>query len=460
MTPLVKFWSALLGFFLVVSVNFLQNAADLLRRLAGDDTHAALMDALYAVIALVVFSVAVWLLSGLWWRAYGYKLDGQELSLRNGVIAKNLRTARYSRIQAVDVVEDFWPRLLGLAAVRVETAGGRNSALAIEFLGKKDALALRDEIMGIVHGTDPHPPEGHSDQPLRPADLGWVPEDSLEPVGAGSIVVPEIPIMRSFGAALLSVGTWIAVAFAVFAGNIGVGLAALIPLAIGLASFSLRVLNASWRYRAVRRGRVLTIEYGLLDRRSQNIAMDRIHGIKIHQPLLWRLVGWCQLQVSVAGYGHSKDGSSTKILPVGTLDQAHELLVQLGPLSAAEVQAHARVGVVDASGMRPPARVRWCDPLAQRRESATLIGMRAFITHQGFFVPSVCVIAPRHIQELTLHSGPVDRALGVCSLTCDLVGGPVKMTANHLQTADAEELLAQLRARKLPPPDKINAPIQ
>ncbi|PRQ11377.1 hypothetical protein C1Y63_06640 [Corynebacterium sp. 13CS0277] len=521
LSPIVRFWTVIVSLLLVAVVNFQSMVLGSIRRVnsaIGGDGAAVVREILIGCGGVAVITAVVWVLSSVWWRAYGYRLDGEELAVRHGVVGTHLRTARYSRIQAVDVVEDFWPRMMGLAAVRVETAGGRDSAVKVEYLRRADAVALRDEIMGIVHGVQQaggvtQAPVGASPAPAVPDASGspavsaapavptasavpavpgagmaggagapavWGSDDALVvPGGAGEVLVPEVPLVRSLGAAVLHLGVLLSAAVTVAVHRFGAEATTLLPFVLGIVTFFGGVLNGSWRYQAVRHGRVLTVSYGLFDRRSQNIALDRIHGVELLQPVLWRPFGWCLVQVSVAGYGHDRDGGSTKILPVGSLAQGRELLLVLSPLveedaplvewapaiPAVTPLADAATSLTDPAAADPtvsrwpglrrwvsPPVARWWSPLDARVRAVMLLPGRAVLLRRGFFSRRVSVVAPAHIQELTWEAGPVDRMLGLASVRFDLVGGPVRMSAFNLSVADAGELLAMLRARTLPPP--------
>ena len=135
LTPLLHFWSlilAILAVFLVqVNVELL---GDIYTFFTDGHLGQALRGTAIALGGFVVVCLVIWLASGIWWRRLGFKLDDEEISLRRGVLSKSLRSARYDRTQAVDVVEDLIARIFGLASVRVETAGGTSSVIEIAYL--------------------------------------------------------------------------------------------------------------------------------------------------------------------------------------------------------------------------------------------------------------------------------------------------------------------------------------
>ncbi|MCK6083399.1 PH domain-containing protein [Corynebacterium kefirresidentii] len=423
LTPLLRLWSVILALIAAFALNVNMEALrDIFAFITGEHRGEALRDTALALAGFIAVCAVVWLASGLWWRRMGYQLGAEELSLRRGLLSVQLRTARYDRTQAVDVVEPVIARLFRLAAVRVETAGGQSSVIEIAYLKKSDAEALRDDILARVHGA----PTSQTEAPA---------EESAEEPAEEPALVPEIPIARSLIAAALRTSTLFLVGFLILVVVTRLPLSAALPILVGALPNAWNVLDSSWRYTARTDGEVLNITYGLADRRRQSIRLDRIHAVQITQPFLWRPLGWYEVRVSVAGYGASASGKasgSTRILPVGTLAQARQFL----PADAAPTYAS-------------PTRAKWVSPLDYRQQTVALTGGYV-IVRNGRLNRRVKAIHTSHIQELTYRRGPISQALGLATVGLDLVQGPVRMDARNLTLADATALLTQLRSRQLP----------
>lgn len=433
LTPLLRLWSVILALIAAFALNVNMAALrDIFAFITGEHRGEALRDTALALAGFIAVCAVVWLVSGLWWRRMGYQLGGDELSLRRGLFSTQLRTARYDRTQAVDVVEPVIARLFRLAAVRVETAGGQSSVIEIAYLKKADAEALREDILARVHGA-PTPAATDTDIDATAADAtsAHTPAAPAEEPA----LVPEIPIARSLMAAALRTSTLFLVGFLILVVVTRLPLSTALPILVGLIPNVWNVLDSSWRYTARTDGEVLNITYGLADRRRQSIRLDRIHAVQITQPFLWRPLGWYEVRVSVAGYGASASGKasgSTRILPVGTLAQARQFL----PADAAPTYAS-------------PARAKWVSPLDYRQQTVALTGDYV-IVRNGRLNRRVKAIHTSHIQELTYRRGPISQALGLATVGLDLVQGPVRMDARNLTLADATALLTQLRSRQLP----------
>ncbi|MDV2421948.1 PH domain-containing protein [Corynebacterium tuberculostearicum] len=432
LTPLLRLWSVILALIAAFALNInLEALRDIFAFITGEHRGEALRDTALALAAFVAVCAVVWLASGLWWRRMGYQLGADELSLRRGLFSTQLRTARYDRTQAVDVVEPVIARLFRLAAVRVETAGGQSSVIEIAYLKKADAEALREDILARVHGAPT--PAADTDFDATAAD--GVSAQSPAPPAEEPALVPEIPIARSLMAAALRTSTLFLVGFLIVVVVTRLPLSTALPILVGAIPNVWNVLDSSWRYTARTDGEVLNITYGLADRRRQSIRLDRIHAVQITQPFLWRPLGWYEVRVSVAGYGASASGKasgSTRILPVGSLAQARQFL----PADAAPTYAS-------------PARAKWVSPLDYRQQTVALTGDYV-IVRNGRLNRRVKAIHTSHIQELTYRRGPISQALGLATVDLDLVQGPVRMAARNLTLADATALLARLRSRQLP----------
>lgn len=425
LTPLLRFWTGILALLAVVVVNLNASAAGTIASfLRGDGSFLPI---LYGVGAFLAACVAVWLGSYFWWRATGFELGEEELSLQRGVLQKQLRSARYDRIQAVDVVESIIARLFRVAAVRVETAGGKDSVIEIAYLNKRQAERLRAELIHRAGGAAPEPEQ-------EDADL-------------------TVPLHRALAGAGLRLGSIIGVAAIVILAISPLPTATALAAVVGILPGLWRQIDSSWRFTATfdQSRHVLNLSYGLADRRRQTIPLTRIHGAQAVQPPLWRPLGWWQVTVTVAGYGPADSGDSgtSRILPVGTREQAVAVLALVSELSPAEIEEHAAPEGHRDPDFTSPRRAWVVSPVDLNRQSVTLHG-DTVICHTGRFGRSVAMIATSHIQELTLRHGPLQQLLHLCTVRFDLVNGPVRMGGHDLDVEDGARLLDLLRGRRLP----------
>ena len=461
LTPLLRFWSVILA---VLTVFILQLNMEILGDIYAFFSEGHLGEAMrgtaIAFGIFIVVCVVIWLVSGLWWRRLGFKLDDEEISIRRGVLSKSLRSARYDRTQAVDVVENLIARIFGLASVRVETAGGTSSVIEVAYLKKAEAEDLRLEVLAHVHGVV----DGRAEPDEAVAAMANTANSNTSNTAALSIgdgkehpdIVPEIPIRRSLAAAGLRFTTILTVAFVVVIIVTPVPLGTVIPILVGIIPGIWGLLDSSWRFNAQvnEEENTLNIAYGLADRRRQSIRIERIHGVRVTQPFLWRLFGWYEVNVSVAGYGRASGGAqsgSTHILPVGSRELALTLFERVSDLSADQIATYAKPEGYEQAEFTSPKRAVWSSPLDHTKQAVTLLDDDAIaITHAGRINRRVTAVTTSHIQELTFKAGPVRQLMRLGSVQFEMVAGPATLAGEDLEFSDCVELMDRLRARKLP----------
>jgi putative membrane protein len=118
---------------------------------------------------------------------FGYAITPDTFDVASGVFARRSREIPYRRIQNVDVRQGVFQRLLGLAVVTIETAGGGTSEAALTFVSKSEADRLQHQIRrrtARINGrvdapaasTDPTP---RSDSEKRPSETD-APESGVD----------------------------------------------------------------------------------------------------------------------------------------------------------------------------------------------------------------------------------------------------------------------------------------
>src|SRR5215211_4531562 len=98
------------------------------------------------LLALGALILLAW--SALEWLRRSYTLEGGALRLEEGVLSRQLRAVPFDRIQQVDLVRKPLHRLLGVATLRVETAGGGSAAeVDLDVVTLAEARALRSSLL-------------------------------------------------------------------------------------------------------------------------------------------------------------------------------------------------------------------------------------------------------------------------------------------------------------------------
>ena len=98
------------------------------------------------LLALGALVLLAW--SSIEWLRRTYALEGGALRLEEGVLSRQLRAVPFDRIQQVDLVRKPLHRLLGVATLRVETAGGGRAAeVDLDVVTLAEAQALRASLL-------------------------------------------------------------------------------------------------------------------------------------------------------------------------------------------------------------------------------------------------------------------------------------------------------------------------
>lgn len=351
------------------------------------------------------------------WLFTRYVIDGAELRINTGVVTKASRRIPYERIQSVDIAEPLVARVLGLAELRIDMAGGKDSRTSLRFLRLDDARDLRRVLLSRAHG-----------------------EVGDEPVDEQRTVIAQVPPERVMIGTLLSldflaaaIGSVVLLVLGVWFGGVLVLLGGIIPLATWLAQIvAMRILQ-QWGFSLSRDERGLRIERGLLSRTSQTIPFDRVQGIAIKEPLVWRRLGWQRLEVDVAGYAsHGDDDgqdSSSTLLPIADRALAARVIAELMPHASVDVP---RTPASDRSWPFAPVgwRYRWVGADAV-----------SFVAREGWVQQTTSIVPHSRTQSVELRQGPVQRFRRVATVEVHTPKGPVDADGRHLDELAARAVM-------------------
>jgi putative membrane protein len=118
--------------------------------------HSTLETVVYVSLLVIVTAIVVKVLSAVWYilRFYGYRLelDGEDFRVRCGLITKVTATVPRNRIQLISVHRPLLERWLGIAHIRIETAGGgKENEDAAATVGRRWFLPLvREKDIGSL----------------------------------------------------------------------------------------------------------------------------------------------------------------------------------------------------------------------------------------------------------------------------------------------------------------------
>lgn len=386
-----------------------------------------------AVLVVVGGGLLAGQLAGLvsWWTTR-YVVDADELRIDSGVLVRRSRRASFERIQSVDVAEPALARLAGLAEVRVDLAGGDESRLVLRYLPLDQARGTRRLLLQRAHGTA---------APLT-GGAGADGNGPDEPAGA---VITRVTAQRTLLGALLSLDLLASAAAvaAVLLGALGLGGPLLVLGGVVPAlSYAARVLGrrvvGEWGFVLRRTAHGLRIERGLLSLTSQTIPYDRVQGVAVVEPVLWRRLGWCRLEVDVAGGATGDDAErETTLLPIADRALAEALLAELVPEDG--------TAVADRAGA---SRRSWpFAPVGWRHRWIALGGRRA-TSSTGWLHRRTSSAPHAKVQSIALRQGPLQRRLGLATVELHTPEGPVDVDAHHLEAERARAVALAARSRR------------
>jgi putative membrane protein len=481
-TPALRGWKTLA---VLVAVGWYQ-LGDHLHDAAGLVQGGRWLIVVGAVAAVVLVASAYATLA---WRVTRFAVTDDAVHLNTGVLFRQHRQARLDRLQAVDVVQPLLARLVGLAELKLDVAGGAGANVTLSYLRESDALALRAELLALAAGlrrpevpaaapvptvgAGSTPPAGASTAvvtgPTGPGDASATPARVAQPAHAAHPVRPafeeaperevyEVPMPRLIGASLRSAGAVMIVVFLVAAivvtvlsRDAGAAFAFLPALFGGVGAFWSRI-NQGASFRAAISPDGIRLRHGLTEARTQTVPPGRVQAIRLSQGLWWRGPDWWRVEMNVAGYGQGGDVQRETVLhPVATRAEAMTalwlVLPDLGVGDPTSVVDAALSGRDDDGGFTPaPRRARWVDPIGWRRRGV-LVTDRALLTRSGRLRRQVEVVPHERTQSLGLQQGPIQRRLRLATFLVHSTPGPVRPSVWHLDEHAAAALLDEQAER-------------
>ena len=297
------------------------------------------------LVAVGLLGVLVVLLVGyevLYYQRYEYELTADTFDIRSGVVSRRNREIPLRRIQNVDISRNVIQRVLGIAALNFETAGGSGTEAAIRYVTFEEAKRLQSEIARLKRGDAADAPEVESDELFALSDrelaiVGALSFDLRVPgillfLFSGSI--PFVSSLFSFGseALVLAVGGVLAVVT--------------IFLVAWAAGFVIAVVNY-YGFRLSRTDDELLYERGLLQRYDGSIPFDKVQTLTVEDNPLKRWFGYATLAIETAGYapGQGNERGSEAAVPLASRERVFSLANDIEAFGSPEFS-------------RPPKRIR------------------------------------------------------------------------------------------------------
>jgi putative membrane protein len=351
------------------------------------------------LLALGALVLLAW--STLEWLRRTYALEGGALRLEEGVLARKLRAVPFDRIQQVDLVRKPLHRLLGVATLRVETAGGGPAAeVDLDVITLAEARTLRASLLRAKAQVADEPAgqaaagrAGGGPAGIAAAGVAAPPaERVLLRLRLGEVMLAGITGSRA-AAALVVLGPlsqaddwfpglsdWLfqrfdpeAVAPTTPAAFLAVAVVAVVVW-LGLAAASSVVTD--YGFTLARVGDDVVVRRGLLERREAVLPLGRLQVVRIEESLLRRLLGLASIRIQSAGRTGGADRTASRLaVPVLQRTEVNRLLGELLP------------------GAAPVLRL-FAPPPAARRRAVTRSVLRAIVVVAAAAVPLALLTSP------------------------------------------------------------------
>jgi putative membrane protein len=356
------------------------------------------------------------------WLVTRWRVEDGSLRVESGLLRRDSQRLPLARVQAVDIVRPGLARALGLAEVRLRTAGESGDAGRLAYLRVAEAERVRAQLLAIAHGV-------HADAPPPP-------EWPLYVQRSGRLVV-SVVLSRPFGIlALFGIAILVTASISPAVASTVIG--ASFAYVAAVATVVWRRFNAGFGLRVGEAADGLRLRAGALETTAETIPRGRVQALVRTEPLFWRPTGWVRQQIDVAGRakGREERQSGTRqlreIVPAGTRDDADRLLERLLPDRPADLSP-------------PPARVRWKAPLRYHWlgfgwNDTAIVVTSGRVTRKTVWIPLA------KVQSLRLRQGPVQRRFGLITLEIDAAGRRVAAVARDRDAAEAEQSLLDLAA--------------
>lgn len=367
---------------------------------------------LAALGVLVLLGVVSWLVTR--WR-----IEDGDLRIETGLIRRRSLRFPLEQVQAIDVVRPGLARVFGLAELRLRTGSSGTARLA--YLTAREAEVLRPRLLAAAHGRAEEIP--------TPAER----------------VLVSVPVGRLIASILLSSGGFVVEGLVVASIVVVLVVPSVIPavtgtsaaMVVGVFTTFWRRFNGAYALTVAEAPDGLRLRSGLLETTAETIPQGRVQAVRMVEPIVWRPLGWCRVEVDVAGRQRRRGGENRAesrqlraVLPVGTHLQATSLLERIVPNAP-------------VAASPPPRRVRAKAPLRYHYLSWGRNETYA-VTTTGRLARVTAWVPLAKVQSLRRVQGPVQRRLHLATIHLDTAGRNVRAAARDRDVDEADRILAEL----------------
>ena len=408
--------------------------------------HGLVLVVLLGVLGVLLVVLGIFYVT---WRFHTFRITGDDVEVRSGVLFRTHRRAPLDRVQGVNLTRPMIARLAGMAKLEVVGAG-LDANVKLEYLSTTNAEEVRADILRLASGRQlaeasvrAERVHGRAASDLAATAASTVSSgiDGLvhgaeDPADEPESVV-RIPPGRLILSQLLS-GSTIALVLGIVAVVLGgvYGtpwvLFAMLPVLLGFGTYAFRRITRSLRYSIAPTRSGVRITFGLFTTVTEIVPPGRVHAVEVSQSIFWRPLGWWSVSLNRLSGRGATDTSTDQfatVLPVGDRDDVARVLGLVLPhLTPEQWRAIFEDGVLGPQSEDPytttPRRARLFRLLSWKRNGFQLTDDSLFL-RRGVIWRTLGVFPLARLQSVDVTQGPVDRRLRVANVRAHTIAGRV-----------------------------------
>lgn len=475
-TPLFRGGITLIAIIGILIANFRERLIEAFipgSDLSPDDPLDYLLreDILLITVAATIGGLLL-IVAGFWlsWRMHTFRITDTSVEVRSGILFRTNRKARLDRIQGINIVRPFIPRLFGAAKLEISVAGN-DANVPLSYLDGTLSDALRRDILALASGarraaSGPAAAASATPEGTAGADGVVSPGGSMLDARVSEFLAPELDpsLVEPESVVHMNPGRLIGstvlggpmIVFLILLGGLIWGVVAtgevilfagFVPAMIGIGGFLVTRITRSLRYSIAATPDGVRVGFGLLSTTNETLPPGRIHSVKVSQPLLWRPFGWWQVAVNRASRSSASGAAGqaqTTILPVGNGDDVRTVLRLLLPDVATDsAQSLLDAGLTSRGGddgfTVSPRRARPLRWFSVRRNGFAATDA-AVLLRTGAIWRALTIVPFPRMQSVAIRQGPVLRSLALAEVSVHTVAGPISASLGALDRVDAMRL--------------------
>ncbi|TGC09540.1 PH domain-containing protein [Methanolobus halotolerans] len=289
---------------------------------------------------LIIFTIAFFAYSVLKWYLYTYMYEDGYLHIKRGLIFKTERSIKRERVQTVNIRSGLLQRLLGVATIQIETAGG---GVESEIILSAVKVEETHRIKSYLENYEPHVTHDNHEEGL---------ESEYEKTATYVVPLRDMFLAGATSGRFMLLFSLIAAVFSQFypyipenfmtflieqiipASDTDILLILTVLLLLLFLSWIISILAFMVQYAdftILRQDDYLHVSWGMIEQKQFSLTKDRVQALSVKEGLLRQPFGLCALTSEVAGGGFKEQNYITIICPILHKSKVNAFMEKLLP---------------------------------------------------------------------------------------------------------------------------------